>query len=246
MKYEEHVSQLEEQAYTFAEAVAASDPSVVVKTCPEWSVRDLARHVGQLYRWSSMIVDQGVRTETWPFQVPVTDPADDGWADWIRGAAGAALDVFRAADPSSRVWSWGADPHARFWPRRMLFETVVHRLDLDITNERPYEISCEVAVEGIDEWFENLRGVGRWRVPVTKIAGGGEFISFAAADSIETWRVQLVPHGWWWDRDPRRGAVHVSGSAADLLRLLQGRGADDARIEGDEASLERWLEATAF
>ena len=27
------------------------------------------------------------------------------------------------------MWAWGPDKHARFWPRRLLHETAVHRGD---------------------------------------------------------------------------------------------------------------------
>ena len=53
----------------------------------------------------------------------------------------------------------------------MLFETVVHRLDLDLTHQQPVEVSPEVAAEGIDEWFENLRHIGRWRPQSSNLRG---------------------------------------------------------------------------
>src|SRR5207248_5010263 len=112
------------------------------------------------------------------------------WAGWMRAAVDAAVEVFTGAEPSQRVWVWGADPHARFWPRRMLFETVVHRLDIAITNGAPIELTQDVAVDGIDEWFENLRYVGQWRVSVTQPAGDGRVRTFAADGTRATWRVR--------------------------------------------------------
>jgi len=246
VKYEEHIEHLRSEAYGFADAVAASDPDVTVTTCPDWTVRDLSRHLGQLYRWSARIVDDGLLSGIWPHQVPVQDPTSDDWAGWIREAVDAAVEVFTGAEPSKRVWVWGADPHARFWPRRMLFETVVHRLDIAITNGAPIELTRDIAVDGIDEWFENLRHVGQWQISVTKLAGDGRVLTFATEETDDTWRVQLVPNGWWWDRSSERGEVHVTAPAADVLLLLVGRPVAGAAVEGDQALLREWLTATAF
>lgn len=241
MNYENHVDHLESEAHLFADAVASSDLDVMVVSCPEWSVRDLARHVGGLYHWSSTIVRERVVAETWPFQMPVEDPDDGDWAAWIRQRTDEALTAFRAADPSSRVWVWGADPHARFWPRRMLYEAVIHRLDLAATNKQPLEVTSEVAAEGIDEWLENLRAVG----PNVPSDGSDErFLSFATDDTGDWWRVRVTRHGWRWDRDRSRGDVHVTGPALDLLLLMQGRGRGATAAEGSEVLLEQWLSAT--
>lgn len=244
MNYEQHVGHLDAEAHSFADAVAACDLDVMVLPCPDWSVRDLARHVGGLYHWSSTIVEQRIVTETWPHQLPAAAPDDGDWAAWIRTRLEAALTVFRAADPSARVWTWGNDPHARTWPRRMLYETLIHRLDLATTNGRPLEVSSEIAAEGVDEWLENLRAVVQ--VPVATIATDQRTLSLAADDTGDAWRVLLTPHGWRWDRDASHGDVHVTGSAKELLLMLQGRGPGATRAEGDQVLLEAWLDAASW
>ncbi|MFJ6752135.1 maleylpyruvate isomerase N-terminal domain-containing protein [Streptomyces sp. NPDC091266] len=45
----------------------------------------------------------------------------------MTASAAEAAETFRAVDPDAPMWAWGADQHARFWVRRMLFETLVHR-----------------------------------------------------------------------------------------------------------------------
>jgi hypothetical protein len=124
----------------------------------------------------------------------------------------------------------------------MLYETVIHRLDLATTNGQPLEISSEIAAEGVTEWLENLRAVVQ--VPVAAIATDQRTLSLAADDTGDTWRVVLSPHGWGWDRDAARGDVHVTGSAKELLLLLQGRGTGATRTDGNQALLQAWLDAT--
>ena len=122
------------EARRFALDLGLADLDTTVPTCPEWTVRDLTRHVGSLHRWATSIVEGGVLIETWrppaPLDLPDEADAADAWSAWFATGADEAARVFRASDPDARVWSWGADQHARFWPRRMLVETAVHRLDL--------------------------------------------------------------------------------------------------------------------
>ena len=39
-----------------AAAVAGADPDGTVPTCPEWTVRDLVRHMGGVHRWATGFV----------------------------------------------------------------------------------------------------------------------------------------------------------------------------------------------
>ena len=128
--------------------------------------------------------------------------ADDG--------AAKACRTFAAAEPAAPVWAWGADQHARFWPRRMLFETAIHRIDLDLTLGREPDLPVQVAVEGIDEQLENLPFVARWNGEVGRLRGAGQTLGFTATDADASWRVRLEADGWWWDR-PRNECAGCSG-----------------------------------
>src|SRR4029079_5099584 len=125
---------------------------------------ELFRHVGGLYRWSATLVRDQIGTETWRASMTGRYPEEDNdWRAWIRDGLRDAVATFRAADPTARVWAWGPDQHARFWPRRMLFETVIHRRDAEITlHGARTSIDPAVAVDGIDEFFELLPSSLRW------------------------------------------------------------------------------------
>jgi hypothetical protein len=58
----EHIEHLERESTAFADALGRDglDLGARVPTCPEWTVRDLAEHVGGLYRWVTALVDKGI------------------------------------------------------------------------------------------------------------------------------------------------------------------------------------------
>jgi uncharacterized protein (TIGR03083 family) len=221
-----------------------------VVTCPDWSVRDLVSHVGGLHGWSAELVARGIVAETWRSSLPLEYPDAaaplDAWRDWLVAGATEACRTFADAEPAAPVWAWGADQHARFWPRRMLFETGIHRLDLDLTLGRAADLPVHVAVEGIDEQLENLPFVARWNGEVGRLRGQGDTLGFAATDADASWRVRLEPDGWWWDRGPDAEDVVAGATAVDLLLLMVGRPVPQLAVRGDRALLDRWLAATAF
>jgi uncharacterized protein (TIGR03083 family) len=246
----QHVELLRAEADRFASSLAGADPAAMVVTCPDWTVRDLVSHVGGLHRWSTELVSGGIVAETWRASLPLDYPEEaaplDTWRDWLVAGAAKACRTFAATEPATPAWAWGADQHARFWPRRMLFETAIHRLDLDLTLGRPADLPVSVAVEGIDEQLENLPFIARWNGEVAKLRGRGETLGFTARDADASWRVRLEPDGWWWDRAADDDDVVAEAGAVDLLLLMVGRPAPELAVRGDRGLLDRWLAATAF
>ena len=245
----DHIELLGTEADRFASSLTGADLEATVVTCPDWTVRDLVSHVGGLHRWSRELVASGILAETWRSSLPLDYPDAaaplEAWRAWLTTGAADACRTFAAAEPAAPVWAWGADQHARFWPRRMLFETAIHRLDLNLTLGRAPDLPVGVAVEGIDEQLENLPFVARWNGAVGRLRGGGETLGFAATDADASWRVRLEADGWWWDRGSD-GDVVAEAGAVDLLLLMVGRPVADLVIRGDRALLDRWLAATAF
>ena len=246
----DHIELLGAEADRFASSLMGADLDTTVVTCPDWTVRDLVSHVGGLHRWSTELVAGGIVAETWRSSLPLDYPDDaapvDAWRDWLTAGAALARRTFGLAEPATPVWAWGADQHARFWPRRMLFETAIHRLDLDLTLGRAADLPVGVAVEGIDEQLENLPFVARWNGKVGSLRGQGETLGFAASDADASWRVRLEPDGWWWDRGSDDHDVVAEARAVDLLLLMVGRPVPDLAVRGDRILLDRWLAATAF
>jgi uncharacterized protein (TIGR03083 family) len=147
--------------------------------------------------------------------------------DWLEDGIEPMVTTFRAADPDAEVWGWGADRHARFWPRRMVHETAVHRADASLTAGVEPEIEAAIAADGIDELLVNLPHAAYFAPRVGELRGDGESLGLRATDRDATWFIRLHPGGFAWDWSATKADVTVRGSTEDLLLLLYGRRAAD-------------------
>jgi uncharacterized protein (TIGR03083 family) len=247
----EHIDRLRHEAERFAgalgEVAAAGELGTMVLTCPDWTIRELAEHTAGLYRWSTRLVADSIVVETWRSQMPIAYPArDDEVAPWFTDGIAPMIDAFSTAPLDRRVWVWGADPHARFWPRRMLHETVVHLADLLATVGHEPDIDVAVAVDGLDEFLTNLPCTARWGAPVDRLRGAGETMVLQPSDARDRWRVRFDPTGFWWDRGSEPADATVTGTAADLYLFLQGRQRPSITIAGRPEIVERWTAALDF
>lgn len=247
--YEGYCDALEPEIARMADAVRGADLTTRVPTCPDWSLADLVEHAGIVQRWAAEMVRQlsPERLDRERMDVPVPEPA--ARPDWLAAGAAEVVAAFRAADPDAAMWAWGADQHARFWPRRMLHETTVHRADAELALGRDPVIPAEVAIDGIDELLDNLPHAVAFRPHVQELRGDGETIHLHATGAGGEWTIRLEPEGFSVEHDHAKGTVAVRGAATDLLLLLYGRRApSDDRFEcfGDDALLNRWLEHSAL
>ena len=212
-------------------------------------MRDLAEHLGSVHRWAGHMV-RNLSPERVPSRtLDLGMPADDaGIPTWLVAGNEALLDTFRAADPDAAMWAWGADQHARFWPRRMLHETTVHRADAELAGGRDPAIDATVAVDGIDELLDNLPSATYFAPNVAELKGDGDSIALVADEAA--WTIHLVADGFTWSHDAVADpSARVSGDAGDLLLLLYSRrDLDDRRItiDGDADLLARWLTNSAL
>ncbi|MFD5733159.1 maleylpyruvate isomerase family mycothiol-dependent enzyme [Streptomyces sioyaensis] len=237
----------------FVAALDGADLSVPVPGCPDWTLRDLVGHTGRVQRLFSLLLRRRVQEPPRSREVELQLPADDsGWADWLTASAAEAADAFAGTDPNAPMWAWGADPHARFWMRRMLFETLVHRTDAErAVGLRPV-IDPALAADGVDEFLVNLPFAASFAPKVAHLRGNGETLRFRCTDTAGDWLVRLRPDGF--GLTPRTAApgsadAGVEAPAADLLLLLYGRldrGADAVETVGDEELLARWFANSEF
>jgi uncharacterized protein (TIGR03083 family) len=232
------------------DAVRRVDPSRAVPTTPGWTVRDLVHHTGDVHRWAGAMVATLAPTFLDRRTMDMDHPADDaGLADWLAASAEGAAQALRAADPDAPMWAWGADQHVRFWPRRLVHETTVHAADLALAaGDDPVGIDAAWAVDGIDEFLENLPRAARFS-PTMRGLGGEGSLHLHATDAEGEWMVFLEPEGFRWEHGHGKGSVAVRGPAPELLLLVYGRRpADHPAFErfGDDAVLAHWLAHTAL
>lgn len=255
-EHERYCDRVYAEIERFATVVRDADPAGPVPTCPDWTLGDLVRHTGVIHRWAAaMVRDLAPRRymrDELDLGVP-DDPRD--YSNWLAAGGGRLAETLRAGDPDAAMWAWGADQRVRFWSRRMLHETTVHRCDAELAMGAEPEIGPDVAVDGVDEFLINLRHAAYFAPNVEKIEGQGETLVFRATDRNVQWRVVLDPGSFTWGRaasgadDDERANVLVRGSSVDLYLLLWGRrtyGEQRYAVSGDGAPLDFWVRNSAI
>ncbi|MFJ2647182.1 maleylpyruvate isomerase N-terminal domain-containing protein [Streptomyces sp. NPDC087420] len=242
--------------------LAGADLSVTVPGCPDWTLGQLARHVGGAHRWVEAIVRTRATADIPEEQVPYargpddTDPAALG--AWLADGAHKTAGTLRAAGPDTEVWSWAWEHTAGFWARRMALETVVHRADATLAAHVPYEVGPLLAADAIDEWLQCVAFAQAGGDPeAAGLRGGDRSIHLHATDSPgdhphqvdAEWLIEFGEDGFTWRRGHHKATVALRGPLTDLLLVFHRRlPADSDRVEvlGDAKLLDFWLERTSF
>ncbi|MFG2617143.1 maleylpyruvate isomerase family mycothiol-dependent enzyme [Streptomyces sp. NPDC048507] len=255
----DHAAAVAAQTARFVDLVRGADLTLPVPTCPGWTLGDLVRHCGGVHRWFSALLLQRVQERPAGRDLDLRLPErDEDYPDWLAAGAAAAAEVFAGLDPDAPMWVWGADAHARFWIRRMLFETLVHRVDAERTLGLPSAIEPALARDGVDEFLTNLPFATPFAPGVARLRGTDRTIRFRCTDTDGSWLVRLRPDGFGLVADgPGAGSGSGSGSAdatvlapaAGLLLALYGRTTRTApgiETTGDAELLDLWFANSAF
>jgi uncharacterized protein (TIGR03083 family) len=238
---------LEVEIDRFATIYEGANDATMVPSCPEWSIHDLGEHLGHVHRWAEHIVrvraKQRVPSAEMDF---VRGPVD---APWIRSGGAALLATLRSGNPDEAMWAWGADQHLRFWSRRQLHETFVHRIDLELAVGRTPVVDPFVASDAIDEFLVNLASAGDFSPDVREIRGGNERIRIAATDVEGTWTIQLIDSGFRLIDSTESPHVELSGPVKELLMVLYRRQAIaevNVAVQGDRTLIDYWIANSSF
>ncbi|MFF3324862.1 maleylpyruvate isomerase N-terminal domain-containing protein [Streptomyces sp. NPDC002889] len=250
-QHELYCDGVEQLVRRFVDAVRDVDPATPVPTCPGWTFADLVKHHGTTHRWMEHLVRtraaERVRSRDVPLDLPEETTA---YPRWLVHSAEATLRTLRKVDPDTPMWSHGADQRVGFYPRRLLFETVVHLADAELALGREPGIRPGTAADGIDEFLENVPYFAWIAEPVGELANGS--LRLTATDTGGAWTITFGDAGYAWTthgENADTAAVCVAAPVADLLLLQYGRRhPDDPRfaVAGDHAVLDRWLAATAM
>ncbi|GAA2706993.1 maleylpyruvate isomerase family mycothiol-dependent enzyme [Actinoplanes palleronii] len=196
----DHLAHLRRELAAFHDCLS-DDLTAPVVHCGEWTLRDLADHLGNGNLWAATAVTE--RHGRFP-RPPA--PADIG--PWFAGTA-QTLTSALAVDPATEAWTF-APPHTvGFWRRRRCLETLVHRWDAEHALGGAGALDPALCADGIDEVFDTFapRQVRMGRMPVPK-----KSVLFVATDLDRSWTA-----------GPDRPVATLEGSAADLFLALWNR-----------------------
>ncbi|HTQ92005.1 MAG TPA: maleylpyruvate isomerase family mycothiol-dependent enzyme [Streptosporangiaceae bacterium] len=225
-----------------------------VPTCPGWTLRQLATHVGRGHRWAAQIVatraSAPVSTRDVPNGRMPDDPAQH--QAWLTESAGLVTEAVAAAGDEP-VWTFTGPRPARWWARRRAHEVAVHLADAQLAAGRDVDLAPGFAADGVDEWLGLV--VASTAIPdrARELRGNGQTLHFHATDpdldGTGEWLVTRTPSGITVEPGHAKADVAVRAPAARLLLLLTRRlPASDPGVEifGEQALLTHWLEHTPF
>lgn len=247
MDHLEYCDLLEVEIENFAQVLAQTDTDLEVPSCPGWTVLQLTEHMGEVHRWSEHLVRVLA-----PQRIGASEMGlDQGPAtpDWIRQGGRTLLSTLRSADPNAPMWAWGADQHARFWSRRELHETMVHRIDIQIAGSMAPQADPMLAADAIDELLVNLPKSAYFSPKVKLLKGDGERLGLSANDWPWARTVTLHSEGFEVAEEGEDHTTSISGPALELMLVLYRRSALSSpgiAIQGDSELARFWWANSAL
>ncbi|MFN8053403.1 MAG: maleylpyruvate isomerase family mycothiol-dependent enzyme [Acidimicrobiales bacterium] len=231
-------------------AFRAADPAAAVPACPDWTVADLATHLGRIHRWVAAIVGTAspvrIDARTLQLDLPSAGATADTWADWLADGGQQVLSALRDADTEAEIWTWGGDNRVPWWSRRQLHETLVHRIDAEQAAGAEWTVDPTVAVDAIDEHLGNIAASAYFSSGVQHLKGEGS-LHLHATDVPGEWMIELTPDGFTISHDHGKGTVAARGTAKDLLAAVTNRGTiEPLEVFGDAELLTWWLKNSAL
>jgi uncharacterized protein (TIGR03083 family) len=237
----EHLDALHREGELLAAAAERTDLDTPIPTCPEWRMRDLLRHIGDVHRWARAHVAEGRLKPIGPTELPEVAgpvPADAHLLPWFREGHARLLRTLETAEPNTQCWTFLPAPSpVAFWARRQAHETGIHRADAESPRGRTGITSFppRFAVDGIEEMlFGFLGGPGVEPVDPPRT------LKLHATDTGGEWLVRLG-QTVEVSREHAPADCSVDGPASDLhLLLWNRRSLEGLEIDGDDSVLSLW------
>lgn len=146
MTPDQHVAFFRAEAEAFGRVLAVGDLDAPVPNCPDWTLTDLAAHLGGIHRWARGAIPTGPGPEDHP--IPTGRAAI---LDWFTEGAAALHTTLATMAPGAPCWTFADATTADFWMRRQALETAVHRWDAEGSQGTPGPIDTALALDGVHE-----------------------------------------------------------------------------------------------
>ena len=184
--------------------------SAPVEHCGDWTLRDLADHLGRGNLWAAMAITEG----RGDYEAPAGPTAQADLLVWFRQTSDVLLDAL-GRDPATPAWTFFPPRTVAFWHRRRALETLVHRWDAENAIGLKSSLDPMLADDGVAEVFHDMAPrqirLGRHSAPE-------HAVQVSAADTGSSWV--------WGPGEP---VATITATSAELLLMLWGRmsSADD-------------------
>jgi uncharacterized protein (TIGR03083 family) len=229
---------IDDRSVAFRSAVAsAPDLDAQVPSCPEWSLHDLAQHIGEGRRaWAATVAAGPSATRRADPVGPAVAPRERGeLVDWLGESTALLLDALQEAGPDRGCWTWWGDSQspqtAGAVARHQLQQMAVHTYDAQLAVGAPQPLPEAVALDGVDEFLSTCCAT---RSPWPHEPA---VVDYHASEG-RSWRLRLSADGARVAADPTpsEGAPDFSARATahGLVMALYGRnGLESLEIQGD-------------
>lgn len=219
---------IDERSAAFRVAVAsAPDLDVRVPTCPDWTLSDLVRHLGEGRRaWAATVAaGPDATAKAAAPQGDARAPRErEALLSWLAESTQLLLDALREAGPDRRCWVWwGKSQSPRTCgavARHQLHEIAVHTYDAQLTVGAPEPLPEEVALDGVEEFLLTL-------CTTTEPWPHEPAVVDYRATEGRSWRNWLSGDGARVARSSTPGApaadASVEGPAGELVLAFYGR-----------------------
>lgn len=227
MEPSDYVLALEREAVSFGSLLGPDDLERAVPSCPGWTLRDLAQHLGGVHRWAAHAVRHGSAEQ------PAVSLPPAEVRGWFEQGAADLVRTLQSCPPEQPCWTFGEPRTVRFWMRRQALETALHRADAAAALGHPVAITDRLAVDGLAEVVTMF---APRQLRLGRCEAGPERIELRCA-SGSTFVLDLSS-----GVEPRDPDAIVFGSAEALLLLLWGRiflADQRLRVTGSWAAAQR-------
>ena len=207
-----------------SEVVEGLDLGARVPTTPEWSVRDLAHHIGvEQWYWGQNVRAQNASERSGAELTPV--PEDSDLLAWLGWCTYSLVGALREVGPDAPCWAWWPEPHtAGAVGRHQAQEVSVHRWDAEGVTGASAPLHPGLADDGVPEFIEIMVGAD-----LTSLPGA---VTLTATDTGASWRVAGSGAGAGAGGSSR--VSELRASASDLVLMLYRRlPVPDVAVEGD-------------
>jgi uncharacterized protein (TIGR03083 family) len=227
--FDDAVDAIAEDSRLLSDVVASADLETRCPSCPEWSVRDLAHHIGTVqWYWGANVRAANAEERSGAELTPL--PTDGDLLAWLGWCTYSLLGALREAGPDAPCWTWWGEPRsAAAVGRHQAQEAAVHRWDAELATGSVDALRPELASDGVPEFIQIMVGSDASALTGT--------VTLTATDTEASWRVGGGPSGGSTGR-----AAELRATASDLVLLLYRRlPVPDAAVVGDPMLVAAFL-----